>query len=219
MTYLHHPSTCSLCSDSKVRKIYTNKHREFYRCSTCDLIFVPSYSHLHLNDQKHLYDFHNNSSENNGYKSFLKKLLDPLLEYLSPEMCGLDFGSGPGPTAHKIMQEYGYQVHIYDPLYANSTQHLEQKYDFVTCTEVVEHFCTPYLSWQELVGLVRNAGHLAVMTMLHTDNTDFSTWWYKNDLTHVAFYSQHTIKWIAKHFCLNIEYSDTERAIIFSKNL
>jgi hypothetical protein len=36
------------------------------------------------------------------------------------------------------------------------------------------------------------------MTVLLSDNDDFSTWHYRNDTTHVFFYRKSTVEWIRK---------------------
>jgi hypothetical protein len=40
----------------------------------------------------------------------------------------------------------------------------------------------------------------AVMTAIITDATDFPSWYYRRDPTHVVFYSTRTFEWIAGHF-------------------
>ncbi|MBO8138417.1 MAG: methyltransferase domain-containing protein [Desulfotomaculum sp.] len=41
-------------------------------------------------------------------------------------------------------------------------------------------------------------GILALMTLYH-NNHNFKNWWYRQDKTHICFYSPKTFSWIAKH--------------------
>ncbi len=206
---------CLLCGETTRNKIFSNASRDFYRCLNCDLIFVPPCFQLNQNEEKKQYDFHQNNPDDIGYRNFLNQLAKPLLGYLTLGMKGLDFGSGPGPTLHKMLEDSGYQMKIYDPLYANYPENINQQYDFITCTEVVEHFCDPKGSWQTLVNLAKKQGYLGIMTLLHDNVRNFSTWWYKNDLTHVVFYSSITMQWIADKFELRFLLSDQTRVILF----
>jgi hypothetical protein len=52
------------------------------------------------------------------------------------------------------------------------------------------------------------------MTELYNEGIDFASWYYKNDPTHVFFYSQETFEWIKKEFCFSNVKVD-ERLIIF----
>ncbi len=208
---------CLLCGEITKNKIFSNNCRDFYQCFNCDLIFIPPCFQLHQDEEKKQYDFHQNNPDDIGYRNFLNQLAKPLLAYLTPGMKGLDFGSGPGPTLYKMLETSGYQVKIYDPLYANYPENINQQYDFITCTEVVEHFCDPKASWQTLVNLAKKPGYLGIMTLLHDNVRDFSTWRYKNDLTHVVFYSSITMQWIADKFELQLLHSDRSRVILFQK--
>jgi len=209
---------CTLCFELTHNKIYNNDFRAFYHCLNCDLIFVPFDYHLNAGEEKNQYDFHQNGPYDEGYKQFLMQLVRPLLDHLDPGMQGLDFGSGPGPTLHLLLEEAGYPTEVYDPYYAPNEQCLKQQYDFVTSTEVVEHFSVPCTSWQQLGKLIKENGYLAIMTLLHQGADNFSSWWYKNDLTHVAFYSRQTVNWIAKRLGLELIYSDEKRVMIFRKS-
>jgi hypothetical protein len=87
----------------------------------------------------------------------------------------------------------------------------------VTSTEVVEHFKSPYENWQQLTDLVSDDGVLGVMTQFYSQEIKYQDWWYKNDPTHVCFYSQKTFEYIAKTFKFNIVYNDSKSVIIFKK--
>ena len=139
-------SRCPLCLGKETRAFHRDKHRDYRRCQECLLVFVPDDQHLDLQQEKAIYDLHQNQVDDQGYRQFLSRLSTPLLERLSPGSQGLDYGCGPGPLLANILKQAGHSVDLYDPFYANHPQHLENRYDFVTCTEVAEHFRQPILS-------------------------------------------------------------------------
>lgn len=185
-----------------MRDFFEDKVRRYLRCESCNLIAVPTEFHLSIADEKSVYDLHENSPSDDGYRHFLNRLFEPINEIVSKEFGrsshGLDFGSGPGPTLSRMFEEAGYSMQIYDPFYANNESVLNQQYDFVTATEVVEHFRQPSKDLQKLWALVKPGGVLGLMTKLALDQDAFSRWHYKNDPTHVAFYSRETFAWLAQ---------------------
>ena len=170
--------------------------RDFYRCSVCDLIFVPPQQFLPDEEEKAYYDFHQNNPQDSGYRRFLGKLQEPMLTFLKADDVGLDFGSGPGPTLSVMFQELGYDMDIYDVIYARDDSIFEKTYDFITTTETVEHFRYPHTSFLAIWNLLKQGGFLGIMTEIFDDKMDFSQWHYKNDPTHICFYSRLTMEWL-----------------------
>lgn len=208
---------CPLCGSNSTTSILTDKHRKYVRCAVCDLVSVPVQFHLTPQQEKVEYDLHENDVHDAGYRKFLNRLFEPLQQFLTPGMCGLDFGCGPGPLLSQMLRDAGYPTSIYDPFYAPNRDVLAQHYDFVTCSEVVEHFSQPAVAWQELTSLLKPGGYLAVMTWLHNSATIWSTWNYKNDRTHVSFYSLQTMQWICEKLCLQILHHD-DRVVVFKRD-
>ena len=48
--------------------------------------------------------------------------------------------------------------------------------------------------------MLKKSSKLYLMTELYNEGIDFARWYYKNDPTHVFFYSQETFDWIKKEF-------------------
>lgn len=212
------PNTlCPLCSSPSIQAFHRDKKRDYLYCMICHLVFVPPAQHLDPKEEKAIYDLHENQLDDPGYRQFLSRLTIPLQERLSPDASGLDFGCGPGPLLAKMLQEQGYQTAIYDPFYANHEQRLLQgRYDFITCTEVVEHFRQPQQEFQRLFDMLKANGLLGIMTKLVIDADAFSRWHYKNDLTHISFFSQATLKWLANQYHCQLEIIGKD-VIIFRK--
>lgn len=146
------------------------------------------------------YATHQNHPADPGYRAFLSRLADPLVARLTPGATGLDYGSGPGPTLSVMLEEQGFEMAIHDPYFEADPGALARAYDFITCTETVEHFFRPGDELERLAGLLRPGGWLAIMTEVFEDREPFHDWWYARDPTHVCFYRGRTMEWIAARF-------------------
>lgn len=208
---------CTLCL-SQALNFFSDRKRQFFRCQQCDLIFAAPDSHLTAENEKQIYDYHENSVDDPRYRRFLSQLTEPLLEKLTPGMQGLDFGCGPGPAINLMLQEQGMSVALYDIFYFPDPLTLATQYDFVTASEVVEHFNRPGDDWPTLMKLLKPGAWLGVMTWLYqySDDDEFSRWSYKNDPTHVSFYTPDTMRWLASWLNLELEFV-SERVILFRK--
>ena len=191
--------------------------RTYFRCATCRLIFLQPGQRLAPADEKARYDTHENKPDDPGYLEFLRRLADPVLERVRPNSEGLDYGSGPGPAMQVIFAEHGHSVVNYDPFYAHDPSVLEREYDFVTCSETVEHFYRPDEEFQRMVRLLyRTDAVLGVMTEILLVEGDFADWWYHVDPTHVCFYQRATLEWIASWLGLEIDFP-VRNVVIFSR--
>lgn len=165
------------------------------RCCECALIYVPSIFHLDATAERAEYDLHENHIDDPGYRKFLSRLVVPLQESIPPAARGLDYGCGPGPALVQMLLENGHRMARYDPFYALDSRVLEENYDFITATEVVEHMYHPGDELLRLWEMLVPGGVLGVMTKLALDRAAFSNWHYKNDPTHVCFFSRETWYW------------------------
>ena len=95
---------------------------------------------------------------------------------------------------------------LYDIFYYPNTEVLNRQYDFVTCTEVIEHLANPNEVWAQLLNLLKPNGVLIVMTKLVIDQDRFKNWHYKNDITHINFFSRATFDYLAQHHGLSLTY-------------
>jgi hypothetical protein len=96
-----------------------------------------------------------------------------------------------------MLREAGHDMTLYDPFFHNDPAAFEQTYDFITCTEVAEHFHHPAEEFDRLDSLLRPGGWLALMTCFQTDDDSFADWHYRRDPTHVVFYRPATLQMIA----------------------
>jgi len=187
---------CPLCKSSQTATFSYSENRQYCHCQNCDLVFVPEKFFISQSDEKAKYDNHQNSPENQGYCTFLDKLLLPMQEYLKQGDKGLDFGSGPGPTLSLLMQQRGYEMDIYDIFYHDNREVFHNKYDFITSTEVIEHLHNPLEEIERLWSCLNEGGILGLMTAFRVE--EFEKWYYKRDLTHIIFFTPSTFEWLAK---------------------
>lgn len=201
---------CPLCALPATDLYHQDRQRVYHQCERCQLVFVlPAYLPS-VRQERELYDLHENSLDDTGYRQFLNRLFVPLRSRLPPTAQGLDFGCGPGPALQAMFAECGYDVALYDPYYAPDNRVLARQYDFVCCTEVVEHFHRPAGEFERLAGLLNSQGVLGIMTKLVIDQAAFARWHYKNDPTHVCFYSRPTFFWLANRLGLQCEFLDRD---------
>ncbi len=191
---------CPLCRFGEVISFFEDKNRTYLRCPFCQLVFVPGKYWLSGEDEKAVYDLHENDALDAGYRLFLSRLSVPLLEKLDSQRKGLDFGCGPGPTLSILFEEHGHQMDLYDPLYYNDPLVFEKKYDFICATEVVEHLRDPEREFAALFAMLKRGGWLGIMTKLVIDKDAFRRWHYIRDMTHICFYSQQTFYYLAERF-------------------
>jgi cyclopropane fatty-acyl-phospholipid synthase-like methyltransferase len=188
--------SCPLCFFPDTRDFCQDKLRDYLRCEQCQLVFAPKQFHLSAVDEQAQYDHHQNNPEDSGYRKFLSRLADPLLQRLSPNSQGLDFGCGPGPCLSVMLEEQGHRVDLYDLYYQPDKTVFEREYDFITATEVIEHLSEPRLELQRLWGLIKPGGYLGLMTKLVADAEKFATWHYKTDPTHISFFSRQSFDYL-----------------------
>ncbi|MDN3608699.1 class I SAM-dependent methyltransferase [Vibrio ostreicida] len=197
---------CPLCHNTQTNHYFEDKHREYLQCQRCLLVFVNPPQRLDAKAEKAHYDMHNNDPNDIGYRTFLSRLCDPLLQCIEPNSCGLDFGCGPGPTLSLMLEERGHNMSLYDIYYHPSERVLESSYDFVTATEVIEHLYQPDKVWQQWLNLVKPGGWVGLMTKMVIDVDAFASWHYKNDQTHVIFFSRETFQFLAERDQLALEF-------------
>lgn len=163
----------------------------------CPGLCAPEFQ-LDAVQEKAEYDLHQNEPADPGYRQFLSRLAGPLLERIPATGRGLEFGCGPGPALARMLEEEGYHISLYDPFYYPSRDVLASTYDFITATEVVEHLHRPGEELTMLWALLRAGGWMGIMTKLVIDAQAFERWHYKNDPTHVCFFSRATWLWWAE---------------------
>ena len=190
-------TVCCLCGHPHTDLFATVEGRRYLRCGACRLTFLSREQLPDRAEEKRQYDLHRNDPDDAGYRRFLGQVAEPLMARLPAPARGLDFGCGPGPALARMLEEAGFEMQVWDPIYADRPEALDGSYDFVTCTEVLEHLHQPAREWARFQTLVAPGGWLGIMTRFLTDDAHFPRWHYRRDPTHVCFWQPHTFHWLA----------------------
>ncbi|MCL4722136.1 MAG: methyltransferase domain-containing protein [Gammaproteobacteria bacterium] len=188
---------CPVCEAPACRPFLTVDDRPYRRCDACLATWLDPVRWPAPDQERAQYRLHRNDPADPNYRLFLSRLATPLLARLAPGRHGLDYGSGPGPALAAMLQDAGHSVRLYDPCFAPDRAALADRYDFITCTEVIEHFHRPAAEFRALDALLRPGGWLALMTTFQTDDDAFAGWHYRRDPTHVVFYREATLRHLA----------------------
>ncbi len=194
---------CGLCGhEASTHQVVATK--KYFNCEHCSLVFLDPQSYLSSNDERAQYELHQNNSFDLNYRKFLHPAFEAVLKYSLAGGCGLDFGCGPGPTLSVMLEEAGFKMNIFDKFFFPDQRVLAESYDFVTCTEVIEHVAELESFLQKIMSLMHPGGLMVVMTRILQDETDFATWHYRIDPTHISFLRPQTVQFIAQRFELDL---------------
>ncbi len=196
---------CPLCRGVEIAFYFIDRARSYFCCDNCGLVFVPPAQYVSRRMERAEYELHQNDISDLAYRKFLSRLMSPLIERLSYGAHGLDFGCGPGPALAHMLREIGFEVALYDSFFAPDKGTLDAEYDFICATEVVEHLHRPGQELERLWSLLRPGGWMGVMTKLLIDRSAFARWHYKNDATHVCFFSVNTWRWWVQNHDASLE--------------
>lgn len=205
---------CPVCESPSCAHFLQVGARDYWRCGRCEATFLDPSQRPAPQDELAEYRLHRNDVDDPGYRRFLGRLAAPLLERLAPASAGLDYGCGPGPALAAMLAAAGHRMAVYDPLFFDDPDVLVGPYDFITCSEVVEHFHRPAREFARLDGLLAPGGILAVMTAFQTHDAAFAGWHYRRDPTHVVFYRARTFEVIAARFGWDCEIPGANVALL-----
>lgn len=139
-----------------------------------------------------------------------------MLERVPAGAQGLDFGCGPGPALSTLFAEARCPVSNYDPFFYHNPEVLQRRYDFVCATEVIEHLRKPAETLEQIWSCVAPGGRFGAMSKLVIDQQAFTRWHYKNDPTHISFFSRETLSWLAVQWQARLEFV-ADDAFIFTR--
>jgi len=206
---------CPVCRGGCTEFFLSVDARRYHRCKTCAARFLDPADRPGYAAEREHYLQHDNRIDDPGYRTFLSRLTREMLPRLAPGLEGLDYGCGPGPALAAMMEEAGHRMTLYDPIFRPDAAALGRRYDFITCTETVEHFHDPAAEFDRLSRLLKPGGALGVMTCFQTDDDRFAGWHYRRDPTHVVFYREETFHHISRRHVLRCECPVKDIAIIY----
>lgn len=218
---------CRLCRHP-ARLVFEDT-RPFYACNVCGLIFSDCFLSVeavekHYKDQ---YDPDFDWKRESGFVvEWLKKLVDPIT-LLSLSI--LDYGSGGGFLT-KALREMGFKVDCYEPMLHGEfvRENYSNAYDVVILNEVIEHLEDINKTLDIVYNVLADNGLVFLKTLLtdHMINDPlnfqalFKGWWYKDDPTHISFFSSLTIEYICNdrgRSLVDRAFSSTDNCVVLQK--
>jgi 2-polyprenyl-3-methyl-5-hydroxy-6-metoxy-1,4-benzoquinol methylase len=171
----------------------------FCKCPVCALIFTNETAD-NAAAEKH-YKSQWNNTDANFWKQQVEGLLGVIQRYRMPVGRVLDFGSGSGEIT-KEFQRRDIDATPLEPMVHGylKDQNYPHKFDVVVGVEVIEHLPNLSQELKEIDRFLADDGIMLFTTILTNSFIDsanavdvFKGWWYKDDPTHVSFFSNKSI--------------------------
>jgi hypothetical protein len=198
---------------------FIDQRRTFTICNDCELVFVPESGHCSIEDEKKRYALHDNRVDNNGYVRFLDEIVDVVGSIHYPGQRILDFGCGKHAVLGELLHRKGYECDSYDPLYGIGMACHSKRYDVVVLCEVVEHLRRLNDETVIIKNMLDPQGKVVVRTNQYPSREEFGAWWYKEDPTHINFFSRESLIVFGRTIgCQKIEFI-RQNITVFHKDL
>lgn len=202
---------CPLCDTHLSKKL----DEEYFDCLKCHALVKDNRLYVSVSDEKQVYETHNNDVNDERYQNFTSPITNYVLKKYNPAHKGLDFGSGTGPVISKVLNDHGYDnINLYDPFFHLNEKALNEKYDYIICCEVVEHFKNPKEEYERLFNMLIQGGRLVLMTHPYDGKIPFAKWYYRQDETHVFIHRKETFVFIADHFDVEFEFQGKRLTVL-----
>lgn len=218
---------CIFCNQPHIEHFIVKSGKKYWYCRHCKGFFMDIFEQLPKDEQKKRYLLHDNSLQNKGYKEYLDKIIKKSADYYQRYdkkyknlIHIFDFGSGPIPALTQLLAQKKYFtenicVKHWDPLFFAYDTGFKTGADIIFCIEVVEHFENPQKDFKKLADVgAKNSIFFIKTQPAPSSIQQFTTWWYKEDATHVAFYSQQALVYCAKNAGLELLELDNDFFIL-----
>ncbi|MFY7992040.1 MAG: class I SAM-dependent methyltransferase [Bacteriovoracaceae bacterium] len=205
---------CPLCQ-SESGLFNQDKKRHYYQCRQCYFVFVDASEFISKDEEGRRYETHNNSADDPRYVDYLTNVRDSFLEMGIPGEKGVDIGSGSSTLLADLFAQKKYDVLSYDPQFHPDTNWKNSNYDFFTLSEVIEHLHHPIEVLSSLRDLLHSGGKILIKTEFipPKEKREFNLWYYKNDDTHVHFYTESSARELSRRLGMGIEFSHSLRGV------
>lgn len=180
---------CNLCNSCLI------DNDTFLICPSCGLIVKKS--HPFELEEKERYLAH---QYDENYKSYMHRLTN-FIDFNNKEV--LDFGCGQHPILNELYLEAKFTN--YDYYFFPKEDYKNLSYDIILLIEVIEHISNIKATIENLLALLKCDGKIYIHTRLYDEATDFKTWWYQRDITHISFFNIKTFEYLASKYNLNLE--------------
>lgn len=203
--------------------------RRFFRCGSCGFFWVDPADRPTEAESRRRYLLHENTEDNRGYMEYLSGIIRRALALFpdvppegtspkAPPRRALDWGSGPNPTASRLLEAAGWEVFSWDPLFSRDVLPPEGAFDLVLSIETAEHFRDPRREFAALGACLKPGGKAVIHTHLAPErDEDFLSWWYIQDITHLSFYSRRSLEVLAGAAGLVLDTVEGGKLAVFRK--
>ncbi len=214
---------CRVCRTSRTKRLVIG-NKIYHHCLQCGSICLDPSLFPSAEEERKRYSLHHNDLRDLGYRSYLEGFIDPVLTYVRGQTKQVstffDYGCGPAPSLAAIAGERGLTARGWDPFFAPDIERFAEGADLVACHEVAEHFFDPFAEFKRLVASVKSGGYLAIATQTlpaEYDTAFFESWWYRQDITHVSFFTLQGLIALGESAGLRWIGQIGERAFVFEK--
>ena len=208
---------CTVCKNNKIMSFAEIDNLLYWECQVCEAILLDPKHFISSKSEKKHYLKHNNNIDDNAYKDFLLRLINQIRNKILIDDIGLDYGCGYAPALAHILRQDGFKVELYDPFFFPNKSIFLRKFNYITCTEVIEHFFNPNQEFEKIDNMLARNSFLAIMTSFIPKDNLFESWYYRRDPTHVVFYNKKTFEIIASERNWVTEYPE-KNVVIFKKS-
>lgn len=171
---------------------------QYYRCTTCGLIFTNVFDQWDYSEfKKYIYnedylkidpDYAHDRPLNNAgvVYDFIKKKSD---------VCLLDYGGGNGKFA-ALLRQKGISAESWDPMEENQGHFSEASFDIVTSFEVFEHTPDPHASTAEALRFLKPEGVFLFSTLTEESGPPRTTdhWYIAPRNGHITIYTKESLR-------------------------
>lgn len=189
---------CKLCRSPAVESFFSDPPRTYIHCKSCDLIFTTENSYLSPAQEKERYEMHDNSEANDGYVRFLQIVAEMVIATTPAAGSVLDFGCGKNAVLEGIIKrQCSLKCDSYDPQFNRIIDFSGKKYDTIVVCEVIEHLRNLQEELVLINKLVKTGGKMIIRTQKYGSMEVFPAWWYRQDTTHINFFNDTTLSFVA----------------------
>lgn len=209
---------CRLCSEAVAPIASEPPLNGYERCASCGYVQLRRELLPTPEAERARYLLHRNDPAEPGYRAWLSAFMDALEPYLRAGVEILDFGSGPVPALGVIAAERGYGYAPYDPFFAPDGRWRSRDWEAIAVHEVAEHLAEPAAAFAELAAALAPGGVLGVRTRYQPEGLEgFARWRYRQDSTHVGFFSSDCLHRAMNRLSLIRVYDDGREIAIFRR--
>jgi 2-polyprenyl-3-methyl-5-hydroxy-6-metoxy-1,4-benzoquinol methylase len=144
------------------------------------------------------YDSDITNANGNRPNAMYRLMHDEFQNYLKSNAYILDYGCGRGFWVDKLNKEGFKHIYGHDPYYRPDPEVLRDKYDLVTCTEVIEHDYDIVETFKKFSAMLYLGGALLVSTDVTDEMEKVSENYYTCPrVGHVMLYAKETLAYLA----------------------